>query len=111
MIRRTPPTPNCPLDVCLKFLSSAWTTRIFYYLRHGPRRFGDLRRDLEGISTKVLTTRLREMEAQGVITRKTLPADPPQVEYELTTLGHEFEPVLETMIKVAAKLQKRYGIS
>jgi DNA-binding HxlR family transcriptional regulator len=102
--RRLAPPEHCPLDLCLKFLSSTWTTRIIWFLSCGSRRFGDLRRDLGNISTKVLTQRLRTMEARGVILRTALPTSPAKVEYSLTTLGREFQPVLDAMIAVAGKL-------
>lgn len=106
-VRRTPPPEDCPLDACLKFLASTWTTRILWFLYCDPRRFGDLRRDLRGISAKVLTQRLRRMEAQGLIMRRTLPTKPAQVEYRLTALGREFQPVLEAMIRVARKVGRK----
>jgi DNA-binding HxlR family transcriptional regulator len=104
--RREPPPQDRPLDACLKFLSSAWTVRILWFLRCGPRRFGDLRRDLGAISAKVLSQRLRSMQAHGLVNRGTLPASP-QIEYRLTALGHEFEPVLDAMTRVAARLARR----
>jgi DNA-binding HxlR family transcriptional regulator len=102
--RRPAPPENCPLEVCLKFLSSAWTIRILWFLDSGPRRFGDLRRDLVKISTKVLTERLRTLETQGLISRTTLPTSPAQVEYDLTVLGREFNPILTAMLEVAKKI-------
>ncbi|MGE0617015.1 MAG: winged helix-turn-helix transcriptional regulator [Bacteriovoracia bacterium] len=98
---------ECPVEECLKFLAGAWTAKIMWYLKNGPRRFGDLRRDIGKISSKVLTDRLREMERQGVVSRKVLPTSPPTVEYNLTELGHEFGPVFEAMLKVARKLKRR----
>ena len=108
--RRVAPPENCPLDACLKILSSTWTTRILWFLNAGPRRFGDLRRDLGDISTKVLTERLRALEAHNVISRTALPTSPAQVEYSLTALGREFQPVLNAMISVAAKLGREYDM-
>lgn len=105
-LRRTAPPDDCPLDACLKFLSSAWTTRILWFLSCGPRRFGDLRRDLRGISANVLTQRLRIMEKQGLVGRRALPTSPIQVEYRLTPLGREFEPVLQAMTAVAGKIRR-----
>ena len=103
--RRAPPPEDCPLDACLKFLSSAWTARILYFLDCGPRRFGDLRRDLGGVSAKVLASRLRAMESKGLVARRTLPTYPAQVEYRLTTFGRQFEPVLKAMIGVATQVR------
>jgi DNA-binding HxlR family transcriptional regulator len=91
----------------LDFLSGAWTTQILWYLRAEPRRFGDLKRDLGKISSKVLTTRLRELEDRGVITRSVMPTSPPTVEYALTPFGHKFQPVLDAIVDVGGELQKR----
>lgn len=107
--RRTPPPHDCPLDACLRLLSSAWTTRILWFLRCGPRRFGDLRRDLGGISTKVLSDRLRTMESNGLVSRRKLPTKPVQVEYSLTASGKAFEPVLDAMVEVATRLSRGCG--
>jgi len=63
------------------------------FLRAAPRGCGDLRRDLGRVSTKVLTHRLRLMEKDVMINREVIPGKPPQVEYPLTTLGREFEPI------------------
>jgi DNA-binding HxlR family transcriptional regulator len=73
----------------------------------GARRFGDLKRDLNGVSAKVLTTRLRELEERGVVTRTVLPTSPPTVEYALTDLGHRFQPALLGIAEVGKDLKKR----
>lgn len=101
-----PPLPNdCPLEDVLSLLAGAWTVQILWFLRAGPRRFGDLRRDLARVSTKVLTNRLRVMEAHGLLEREVLPSSPPQVEYSLTPLSRELEPVLNCMEQVARQLK------
>ena len=112
MIRHRPnksgPVPEqCPLEHGLKFLAGAWTHQILWYLRTEARRFGDLKRDLNGVSSKVLTTRLRELEEQGVITRTVMPTSPPTVEYALTSLGVRFRPVLDAIVDVSKELRRR----
>jgi DNA-binding HxlR family transcriptional regulator len=102
-----PPPEGCPLEDCLGFLGGAWTTKILWYLRVEPRRFGDLKRDLGEISAKVLTTRLRELEDRGVVLRRVMPTSPPTVEYELTPFGMKFQPVLDAIVEVGAELQQR----
>jgi DNA-binding HxlR family transcriptional regulator len=102
-----PPPVGCPLEEVLRFLAGAWTPKILWYLRVEPRRFGDLRRDLGKISAKVLTTRLRELEERGIVTRTVMPTSPPTVEYALTAFGHRFQPVLDTIVEVGVELQKR----
>ena len=104
---RTPPPQDCPLDVCLRLLAGAWTPKVLWYLCDEPRRFGDLRRDIGTITSKVLTTRLREMEELAVVAREVIPTSPPQVEYSLTKLGKELKPVLDAMAQVGEKLKKR----
>ena len=111
-IRPTPktvpnPAPGCPLNDCLRFMAGAWTAEVIWYLQAGPRRFGDLQRDLRGVSSKVLTARLRELEERGVIDREVFPTKPPTVEYSLTALGRRFEPVLEAIVEVGKDLRKR----
>lgn len=103
---RQPPLPaDCPLEDVLSLLSGAWTVQILWFLRAGPRRFGDLRRDLTRVSTKVLTNRLRLMEDHGLLIRDVLPGKPPQVEYSLTPLSRELEPILDCMEQVGRRLK------
>src|SRR5262245_53045068 len=102
---RIPPPQDCPLEPCLRFLSSAWTTRILWFLDCGPRRFGDLRRDLRTVSAKVLTQRLRAMETKGLVARRRIATSPVQVEYRLTSLGREFRPVLTAMIRISTGIR------
>ncbi|MDR3411718.1 MAG: helix-turn-helix domain-containing protein [Formivibrio sp.] len=100
-----PPLPyDCPLEHVLGLLAGAWTVQILWFLRAEPRRFGDLRRDLKKVSTKVLTNRLRVMEEHGLLIRTILPSNPPQVEYSLTPLSRELEAILDCMEQVARRL-------
>lgn len=100
------PPAECPLEEVLDFLSGAWTTQILWYLQEGPLRFGELKRNLKGVSAKVLTVRLRELEGRGVISRKVLPTSPPMVEYTLTDLGHQFQPIFQKIADVGRLLQR-----
>jgi DNA-binding HxlR family transcriptional regulator len=102
--RVSPPPRDCPLEECLKLLGGAWTPKILWYLRTEPRRFGDLKRDLLTISAKVLTTRLRELEEMGVISRSVMPTSPPTVEYALTALGKKLNPVIDSIAEVGLEL-------
>ncbi len=78
----------------LGLLGGKWTIQIFGRLSSGPARFTDLRKSVEGISQKVLTTTLRDLERDGMITRTVTPVIPPRVDYELTPLGREvLQPV------------------
>lgn len=96
---------DCPLTECMTVLGGAWTPNIVWYLMGGPRRFNDLKRDLDGVSGKVLTTRLRRMERDGVVVRTVEPTSPPTVLYALTDLGRELVPVIESIVEVGRRLK------
>lgn len=101
------PPENCPLAECLPLIEGAWTPGVIWYLSGGPRRFNELKIDLPGVSAKVLSTRLRDLEAKGVVVRKVMPTSPPSVEYSLSDLGRELIPILEAIISVSKRLKKR----
>ena len=102
------PCPEkCPVKEVLTFLSGAWTAEIYWNLRQGPLRFGELQRAVGGVSAKVLTQRLRDLEDLGVIDRDVVPSSPPQVSYSLTRLGQSFDPILDSMAEVGKKLIRK----
>ena len=104
---RSPEPPEaCPLMTCMAVLGGAWTPNIIWYLRAGPRRFSELRSDLATVSAKVLTSRLRELEAKGVVAREVKPTSPPSVEYALTELGQELVPAIEAIVSVGHRLKQ-----
>ena len=78
----------CPTRLMLDRIADKWTVLIIGRLAQGTQRFGALRRDIAGISPKVLTQKLRELERDGIISRRIYASIPPKVEYRLTTLGH-----------------------
>src|SRR5215475_7867852 len=80
------PPPQCPIALCMELLRGAWAPHVLWYLRAGPRRFGELRHDIPRISARVLSARLREMEFRGMISRRLIDTSPPSAEYELTQL-------------------------
>ena len=88
-------------------IGGAWTPQIIWYLSQGPRRFTELRRDIEGVSAKVLTARLRKLAAAGVVSRHSRPTSPPTVEYALTELGAELKPAIEAIASVGHRLKAR----
>jgi DNA-binding HxlR family transcriptional regulator len=75
-----------------------------WQLSGGPRRSGELSQDIPGISPKMLTARLRELEDKGVIDRTVTPTSPPSVEYSLSELGHELVPVIDSIVRVGTRL-------
>lgn len=92
----------CPMDNLLRTLMGPWTTYILWILRtEGPQRFGALKRKVEGISAKVLTERLRALEAAALIERHYEPTIPPQVTYSLANRGQELSPALDALDKIA----------
>jgi len=101
-----PPPPGCPMAACMAVLGGAWTPSVIWKLSGGPRRFGELSRDIPGISPKMLTTRLRELERKGVVTREVMPTSPPSVEYSLSELGRELVPVINTIVRVGTRLRE-----
>ena len=89
--------PVCPVATTVALIGSKWKLLIMRNLLSRPWRFNELKKDLEGISQKVLTDSLRSMEADGLLTRTVYPEVPPRVEYTLTELGYSLRPILEAM--------------
>ncbi len=99
--------PGCPMSKCMDLLRGCWTPEVLWSLSEGPRRFSELRRDNPFISAKVMTTRLRDLEQLGVLTRHVMPTSPPTVEYELTDLGRELLPAIRSIVEVGTRLLLR----
>ncbi len=78
---------ECGLDVALAVMGGKWKPMILHHLQHGPRRFGDLKRLVEGISEKVLIQQLRDLQAVGVLIRHDYKEVPPRVDYTVTPFG------------------------
>lgn len=89
--------PACPVATTVALIGNKWKLLIIRNLLARPWRFNELKKDLEGISQKVLTDSLRSMEADGIITRTVYPEVPPRVEYSLTELGKSLKPILDSM--------------
>lgn len=89
--------PACPVETTLTLISDKWKVLIIRDLLSGTRRFGELKRSVGGVSQKVLTSQLRQMEDCGLLTRTVYPEVPPRVEYALTELGRSLKPVLDAM--------------
>lgn len=105
--RVSPPPADCPLTSCLDLLGGAWTPNVLWYLREGPRRFNELRSDLDGVSAKVLSARLRRMVADGLVTRTERATTPRSVEYELTDFGRELLPAVDAIVEVGHRIKAR----
>ena len=89
--------PECPVATTVQLIGSKWKLLIIRNLRMRPWRFNELKKDLDGISQKVLTDSLRSMEADGLITRTLYPEVPPRFEYALSELGQSMSPILDAM--------------
>lgn len=105
--RVSPPPDECPLTECMAFLGGAWTPNILWYLREGPRRFNELRRDIDGVSAKVLSQRLQRLQSDGIVTRTVIPTSPPTVDYELTDFGREILPAVDAIVDVGHRIKAR----
>ena len=90
---------NCPVVATLNILSNRWKFLIVRDLLHGPRRFGEMKESVAGISPKALTTSLRELTETGLITRTFFAEIPPRTEYALTELGQQLRPIIGDLAK------------
>ncbi len=103
-MKRTP--PSCPMEALLRLITGPWTIYILWVLsEHGPQRFGALKRAVPGISTRVMTERLRMLERAGVVWRKQAQTIPPAVTYGLTPRGTELRSVLDSLGAIAHRWQ------
>lgn len=88
---------NCPTRLTLDRIADKWTVLIVGRLAVRTRRFGELRRDITGVSPKVLTQKLRELERDGLVVRRVYASVPPKVEYSLTPLGQTLVGLLDAV--------------
>ena len=103
---KVPPPPiECPLSKCMSLLGGAWTAHVLWYLREGERCFTELQLDIGGVSAKMLSSRLRKLEREGIIERLTRPTSPPTVWYSLTPVGKQLSDALVNVIEVAQRVR------
>ena len=89
--------PDCPVEMTLQLIGDKWKVLIIRDLLTGTKRFNELMRSVNGITQKVLTSHLRAMEKDGLVTRTVYPEVPPKVEYTLTGTGYSLKPILDSM--------------
>ena len=89
--------PACPVEATLTLISDKWKILIVRDLLDGTKRFSELRRSIGNISQKVLTSNLRQMEADGLVHREVYPEVPPRVEYSLTSTGRSLSAVIDAL--------------
>ena len=91
--------PACPVELTLLLISNKWKVLIIRDLLDGTKRFSELKKSINNVSQKVLTSNLREMEENDLLTRKVYPEVPPRVEYTLTDIGYSLKTLLDDMDK------------
>lgn len=99
---RLPPTKalvpeDCPVDATLRVIGGRWKALILYHLRGGPKRFNELRRMIPGVTQRMLTQLLRELQADGILDRHVFEVVPPHVEYSIAPEGMSLLPILDAM--------------
>lgn len=98
--------PTCPVETALKVIGGRWKVLILRELFQGVKRFGELHRAMHGITQKMLTQQLREMEQDGIVYRQVYLQVPPKVEYSLTPLGQSLKPVLNSIHEWGVQLYR-----
>lgn len=94
---------GCPVQATSNVFAGKWKVLIVWHLSFGSRRFAEIRDLLPGVTEKVLTSQLRELERDGVISRRSTQTVPPHVDYSLTDAGNELIPVMEAMCSWGTK--------
>ena len=100
----------CPVATTVALIGSKWKLLILRNLLARPWRFNEMKKDLAGISQKVLTDSLRSLEEDGIITRTVYPEVPPRVEYALSDLGESMRPIISAMEQWGLGYQKKIKV-
>lgn len=108
--------PKCPVETTIQLTGCKWKILIIRDLLEGTKRFGELKKSVKGITQKVLTAKLRDLEEDNLVERHVYPQTPPKVEYTLTDVGYSLRPVIEALrewgkdykkyTKLLAKMQR-----
>lgn len=98
---------SCPVEYTASILSNKWKCLILRDLIEGTKRFNELNKSIIGISAKVLTENLRELENDGIVIRKTYAVVPPKVEYSLSPKGEELKPIIDLMREYGNKYKEQ----
>src|SRR6202165_3680576 len=97
------PDPTCEVRTILDRIADKWSLLVICLLADGVRRFGELRREIDGISQRMLTLTLRQLEREGLVTRTVFPVVPPRVDYELTPLGSTLLDTIQALVAWAGE--------
>ncbi|MEZ4789549.1 MAG: winged helix-turn-helix transcriptional regulator [Flavobacteriales bacterium] len=100
---------HCALDVTMELVGGKWKTIVLWYLRKDKKRFSELRKLIPGITEKMLSMQLRQLEHDGFVSRTVYPEVPPRVEYALTPHGRTLLPLLEEIAAWGRMMGKKFG--
>lgn len=103
-------TYHCALDITMDYIGGKWKTVVLWYLRNDKRRFGELKKQIPQITEKMLSMQLKELEKDGIISRKVYAEVPPKVEYFLTPEGKTLLPILEELAKWGRNKGRKHGV-
>jgi DNA-binding HxlR family transcriptional regulator len=104
-----PKTYNCPVEAAVDVFGGKWKALILWWLQDHTWRFAELRRQIPGITEKMLTQQLRELEADGIVERRVYPMVPPKVEYSLTEYGRSLKRALRAICDWGRNHMERIG--
>lgn len=102
-----PEESTCPAEITLRVIGGKWKPVILWHLKDGVKRFSELKRAIPGVTQRMLSQQLRELERDGVVLRKVYAQVPPKVEYGLTEFGRTLGPILRMMCKWGAEHSRR----
>src|SRR5580700_3513895 len=100
---------NCPVKLTASIIGGKWKPPLLFHLEGRTRRFCELQRLIPGLTKKMLTQHLRELERDGIVRRKVYAEVPPRVEYSLTRHGESLKPILKLMSAWGNRHRARYG--
>jgi DNA-binding HxlR family transcriptional regulator len=104
-----PKTYHCPVEAAVDVFGGKWKAQILWWLQERTWRFAELRRQIPGITEKMLTQQLRELEADGIVDRRVYPTVPPKVEYSLTDYGRSLKRALRAICDWGRNHMERIG--
>ncbi|MGA2979654.1 MAG: helix-turn-helix domain-containing protein [Terriglobales bacterium] len=102
---------NCPVKLTASIIGGKWKPSLLFHLEGRTRRFCELQRLIPGLTKKMLTQHLRELERDGIVRRKVFAEVPPRVEYSLTRHGESLKPILKLMSAWGTRHRARYGLT
>jgi DNA-binding HxlR family transcriptional regulator len=111
MPRRASRVYYCPVEVTLDKIGGKWKPLVLWHLKSGTKRFGELKRLIPNVTEKMLTEKLRELEADGIVRRRLYPMVPPKVEYSLTRYGQGLDEILERLCDWGKQHARRSGVT